>query len=61
MCRNLSADTGLEAPREGLRFYRAAGFPDDLLESYKARFGGFGYGVYKLPNAFRRIVDGEEI
>jgi glyoxylase-like metal-dependent hydrolase (beta-lactamase superfamily II) len=61
MCRNLAADTGLEAPHEGLRFYRAAGFPEDLLESYKARFGGFGYGVYKLPNAFRRIVDGEEI
>jgi glyoxylase-like metal-dependent hydrolase (beta-lactamase superfamily II) len=61
MCRNLSADTGLEAPAEGLSFYRAAGYPDDLLESYKARFGGFGHGVYKLPNAFRRICDGDEI
>lgn len=61
MCRNLSADTGLEAPREGLRFYRAAGFPEELLETYKARFGGFGHGVYRLPNSFKRIGDGEEI
>ena len=61
MCRNLTADTGLEAPSEGLRFYRAAGYPEDLLEAYKARFGGFGWGVYKLPNAFRRICDGDAI
>ena len=61
MCRNLTSDTGLEAPQEGLRFYRAAGFPEELLESYKARFGGFGHGVYKLPNAYRRIADNEAI
>jgi len=61
MCRNLVADTGQEAPQEGVRFYRAAGFPDELIENYKARFGGFGHGVYKLPNSYRRIVDGSEI
>ncbi len=61
MCRNLAADTGLEAPAEGLRFYRAAGYPEDFLEGYKARFGGFGHGVYKLPNAFKRISEGDDI
>ncbi len=61
MCRTLVSDTGAEAPTEGLNFYRAAGFPEDLLENYRTRFGGFGHGVYKLPNAFRRIVEGEEI
>lgn len=61
MCRNLCADTGQEAPQEGVRFYRAAGFPDELIENYKARFGGFGHGVYKLPNSYRRIRDGSEI
>jgi glyoxylase-like metal-dependent hydrolase (beta-lactamase superfamily II) len=61
MCRNLVSDTGLEAPDEGLRFYRAAGFPEDLLENYKARFGGFGHGVYKLPNSYIRVDEGDEI
>jgi glyoxylase-like metal-dependent hydrolase (beta-lactamase superfamily II) len=61
MCRNLCADTDQEAPPEGIRFYRAAGFPDDALESYKTRFGGFGRGVYHLPNSFRRMQDGDRI
>ena len=61
MCRNLVADTDQEAPAEGMRFYRAAGFPEDALESYKTRFGGFGRGVYLQPNAFRRFQDGEQI
>jgi glyoxylase-like metal-dependent hydrolase (beta-lactamase superfamily II) len=61
MCRTLVADTGEEAPKEAIRFYHAAGFPEDMLETYRTRFGGFGKGVYRLPNAYRRIVDGEEI
>ena len=61
MCRNLVSDTGHEAPNEALRFYRAAGFPEDLLETYRTRFGGFGHGVYKLPNAYRRIAEGDVI
>jgi glyoxylase-like metal-dependent hydrolase (beta-lactamase superfamily II) len=61
MCRNLVSDTGQEAPGEALKFYRAAGFPEDLLDNYKARFGGFGQGVYKLPNAYHRIDEGQEI
>ena len=35
MCRNLAADTGQEAPQEGIRFYQAAGFPEDALEDYQ--------------------------
>jgi glyoxylase-like metal-dependent hydrolase (beta-lactamase superfamily II) len=61
LCRNLVADTGQEAPAEGVRFYRAAGFPESAIEDYKTRFGGFGKGVYKLPNAYRRIQEGERI
>ncbi|HEY6822897.1 MAG TPA: MBL fold metallo-hydrolase [Steroidobacteraceae bacterium] len=60
-CRVLVADTGREAPPDGLRFYRAAGWDEDALATYKARFGGFGKAVHVLPDSYRRIVDGEEI
>ncbi|HEY1838396.1 MAG TPA: MBL fold metallo-hydrolase [Rhizomicrobium sp.] len=61
LCRNLAADTGQEAPPEGVRFYKAAGFPDEQLEMYKTRFGGFGRGVYRLPNGFHRMEEGDRI
>lgn len=61
LCRNLVADTGQEAPQEGVRFYRAAGLPEDALEAYRTRFGGFGRGVYALPNSYRRMQDGDRI
>lgn len=61
LCRNLVSDTGQEAPQEGIRFYRAAGFPESAIEDYKTRFGFFGRGVYKLPNAYRRIQEGDRI
>ena len=61
LCRNLVADTGQKAPEEGIRFYRGAGFSDEQIENYKERFGGFGKGVSRLPQSYRRIQDGEEI
>ncbi|HEX3431977.1 MAG TPA: MBL fold metallo-hydrolase [Rhizomicrobium sp.] len=61
LCRSLVADTGQEAPLEAVRFYRAAGLPEDALEIYRTRFGGFGRAVYTLPNAYRRLQDGETI
>ena len=61
MCRMLAADTGREAPGDGMRFYRAAGWSQDALDSYSARFGGFGKALHALPDSIRRIVDGEEI
>ncbi len=60
-CRMLAADTGREAPADGVRFYRAAGWDEDAIETYKARFGGFGKGLYALPDSYRRINDGEAI
>ena len=62
MCRNLCGrHRSGSADRRHCGFIVPPGFPEDLLENYKARFGGFGYGVYKLPNAYRRIIEGEEI
>lgn len=60
-CRVLAADTGREAPEEGLTFYRAAGWDASGLDSYQARFGGFGEHMHPLPDGYRRISDGEEI
>jgi glyoxylase-like metal-dependent hydrolase (beta-lactamase superfamily II) len=60
-CRMLVGDTGREAPADGVKFYRAAGWDDEALEHYKARFGGFGKAVYALPDSYRRIIDGEEL
>jgi len=60
-CRMLVADTGREAPADGVLFYHAAGWDDAALEHYRARFGGFGRAVYALPDSYRRVVDGEEL
>lgn len=60
-CRMLVADTGREAPADGVRFYRAAGWDEAALEHYRARFGGFGKAVHALPDSYRRVQDGEEI
>lgn len=61
MCRMLVMDTGKEAPWEGISFYRAAGFPDEALEVYKKRFGGFGMGVHRLPQAYTRLQEGDRL
>ena len=60
-CRMLVADTGREAPQDGVEFYRAAGWDEDTLDSYRVRFGGFGKAVSRLPDSYRRISDGEII
>lgn len=60
-CRVLIADTGRDAPEDGTRFYRRAGWDDEAIERYRARFGGFGKHTYALPDSYRRIVDGETI
>jgi glyoxylase-like metal-dependent hydrolase (beta-lactamase superfamily II) len=55
----LVADTGREAPEDGVRFYRAAGWNEDELDSYKIRFGGFGKAVSRLPDAYHRMDEGD--
>jgi glyoxylase-like metal-dependent hydrolase (beta-lactamase superfamily II) len=60
-CRMLVADTGREAPEEGVRFFRAAGWEQEDLDRYVERFGGFGKAVSQLPDAFRRLSDEQEI
>jgi glyoxylase-like metal-dependent hydrolase (beta-lactamase superfamily II) len=60
-CRMLMADTGREAPEDGVAFFGAAGWDEDALDGYKARFGGFGKMIHPLPDSYRRLVDGETV
>ena len=59
LCRLMAADTGREAPEEGVAFYRKCGYSDDQIELYRSRFGGFGKAITPLPHAYDRLVDGE--
>ncbi|MCF6221976.1 MAG: MBL fold metallo-hydrolase, partial [Robiginitomaculum sp.] len=61
LCRLMAADTGNPAPKEGIEFYRRAGFTDEQIENYKSRFGGFGKAISELPNGFQRIRDNDII
>lgn len=57
LCRLLVADTGRDAPEEGVRFYQAAGFSEQQLDNYRNSFGFFGKFVTPLPEAFKRMTD----
>lgn len=59
LCRVLVADTGQRAPREGVSFYKAAGFTGEQLELYQANFGMFGKFVKGMPQSHRRLCDGD--
>ena len=60
-CRMLVADTGREAPEAGVKFYRAAGWSQQEIDRYVDKFGGFGRAVTQLPDAYRRMSDGDVI
>ncbi|UHL65651.1 MBL fold metallo-hydrolase [Paralcaligenes sp. KSB-10] len=60
-CRTLVADTGREAPEDGIRFYRQAGWSEHSIENYRARFGNFGKMTHALPDSYRRLQDGESL
>ena len=61
ICRLMAADTGREAPAEGIEFYRRAGWDAASLARYRERFGSFGKGLHALPDSYRRIEAGERI
>lgn len=60
-CRVLVADTGREAPEDGVRFYRQAGWSEESLDQYRKRFGGFGRNVFALPERYHRLSDGDRL
>jgi glyoxylase-like metal-dependent hydrolase (beta-lactamase superfamily II) len=60
-CRVLAADTGREAPAEGLRFYRRAGWDAAAIDHYRNRFGSYGRLITPLPQSYHRLRDHERI
>lgn len=61
LCRLMAADTGQPAPDHALDFYRLAGFTEEQIELYKARFGGFGKAITSMPAGYQRIQDGDTL
>ena len=61
LCRILVADTGRHAPEAGVRFYRAAGFPEEAIHRYQEMFGMFGKFVAPLPESYRRLGHGDAV
>ncbi len=57
--RVLAGYTGQEAPKEAINFYRAAGWDEQSLDHYRARFGDFGKPLYPLPNSFHPLQNGQ--
>lgn len=60
-CRVMVSDTGREAPAEATEFYRAAGWSEAAIETYRLRFGNFGRHIHAMPDSYRRMHDGEII
>jgi len=60
-CRVMVSDSGREAPPEATEFYARAGWSEAAIETYRTRFGNFGKAIHPLPDAYRRLEDGEEI
>lgn len=59
--RMLIADMGRPAPEEGAVFYRAAGWSEDQIESWRAGFGMFGRGVAPMPQSYHRVSDADRL
>ncbi|MEM6639322.1 MAG: MBL fold metallo-hydrolase [Pseudomonadota bacterium] len=59
LCRILVADTGREAPTDGVAFYRAAGLNDEEVARYQNLFGMFGRVVSTMPDAYVRVTEGD--
>ncbi len=60
-CRVMVADTGREAPPEGISFYQSAGWSQQAIEHYRLRFGAFGKHIHALPENFIRLQDGDAL
>jgi hypothetical protein len=42
-------------------FYHHAGWDAAALDDYRNRYGGYGKMIYRLPQQFRRLRDGQHL
>ncbi len=59
--RTLAAEQAGDAPAEGETFYRAAGWSEVQVATWREGYGGFGKGVSPLPRAFTRLSEGDSL
>lgn len=59
--RMLLADTGQPAPEAGATHYRAAGWGEAQIETYRREFGQFGRAVAPLPVSYARMREGDRL
>jgi glyoxylase-like metal-dependent hydrolase (beta-lactamase superfamily II) len=59
--RMLLADTGQPAPEAGAVFYRAAGWEEAQVETYRTGYGQFGKVVSPMPAGFVRMREGDRL
>lgn len=59
--RMLLADTGRPAPELGERFYRAAGWTEAQIETWRTGYGGFGRVVSELPAGYLRLSEDDRL
>lgn len=58
--RMLVSDTG-PAPESGAIFWRAAGWSEEQVETYRTSYGRFAKGVAPLPAGYQRLVAGQTL
>ncbi|WP_395943170.1 MBL fold metallo-hydrolase [Brevundimonas sp.] len=59
--RMLMAEEAGDAPEDGARFFRAAGWTEAQIEHWRADYGGFGKGVAPMPRSYLRLSDGDGV
>lgn len=59
--RMLMAEAAGDAPADGERYYRAAGWSDEQIARWRADYGGFGKGVAAMPRSYLRLSDGDVV
>lgn len=59
--RMMMGDEGKPAPKSARVMYRAAGYSEDQLDSWQARYGSFSGSVSPMPMAYQRLSEGDVI